>query len=156
MLKIKLLSVGDRMPAWVNLGTREYIDRVRGNTCVELIEIPALKRGKHADIPRILANEGKAMLKHIAPGAHLVCLDRPVKLHDSFVVADKISDWQRLGQPVVFTIGGPEGIDPSLLARADETWSLSKMTFSHYVARVMLAEQLYRAWSINQGLPYHR
>ncbi len=144
------------MPAWVNQGTHEYINRIRGNTSVELVEIPAQKRGKNADIARILAREGEATLKQLAPGSRLICLDRLGKAHDSLAFADKIRDWQQLGQNIGFVIGGPEGIDPAILARADEKWTLSKMTFTHHVARIMLAEQLYRAWSITEGLPYHR
>jgi len=156
MLKIKILSVGDKMPAWVNQGTHEYINRIRGNSHAQLVEIPAQKRGKNANIQRILADEGKAMLKQIAPGSRLICLDRLGKAYSSLEFADKIRDWQQLGQQVSFIIGGPEGIDPDILAQTDEKWTLSKMTFTHHVARIMLAEQLYRAWSITEGLPYHR
>ena len=156
MLKIKLLSVGDKLPAWVNEGTREYINRIRGNASAELFEIPAQKRGKHADIPRILAREREAILKQHAPGARLICLDRQGRAYDSLAFADKIRDWQQFGQNISFVIGGPEGLDPAVMQRADEIWTLSKMTFTHHVARVMLAEQLYRAWSITEGLPYHR
>lgn len=156
MLKIKLLSVGDKLPAWVNEGAHEYLNRIRGNTSAELVEIPAQKRSKHADIPRILVREGEAIFKQHAPGALLICLDRKGRAYDSLSFADKIRDWQQLGQNISFIIGGPEGIDADLLARADETWTLSKMTFTHHIARIMLAEQLYRAWSITEGLPYHR
>jgi 23S rRNA (pseudouridine1915-N3)-methyltransferase len=156
MLKIKLICAGDKMPAWVNEGTREYINRIRGNTAAELLEIPAQKRGKNADIARVLAREGEAMRKQLAPGSRLICLDRLGRAYDSLAFAEKIRDWQRLGQNISFVIGGPEGIDPSMLAGADEKWTLSKMTFTHHVARIMLAEQLYRAWSITEGLPYHR
>jgi len=144
------------MPAWVNQGTHEYINRIRGNTSVELVEIPAQKRGKNADIARILTREGAATIKQLAPGSRLICLDRPGKAYDSLAFADRIRDWQQLGQSIGFVIGGPEGIDPAILAKADEKWTLSKMTFTHHVARIMLAEQLYRAWSITEGLPYHR
>jgi 23S rRNA (pseudouridine1915-N3)-methyltransferase len=156
MLKIKLICAGDKMPAWVNEGTREYINRIRGNTAAELLEIPAQKRGKNADIARVLAREGEAMRKQLAPGSRMICLDRLGTAYDSLAFADKIRDWQQLGQNISFVIGGPEGIDPSMLAGADEKWALSKMTFTHHVARIMLAEQLYRAWSITEGLPYHR
>ena len=144
------------MPAWVNEGTREYINRIRGNTAVELLEVPAQKRSKNVDITRVLAREGEAMRKQHAPGARLICLDRLGTAYDSLAFADKIRDWQQLGQNISFVIGGPEGIDPTMLAGADERWTLSKMTFTHHVARIMLAEQLYRAWSITEGLPYHR
>lgn len=144
------------MPTWVNEGTRDYIHRIRGNTVVELVEIGALKRGKNANIPSILAREGEAMLKQVPANARLICLDRLGKAHHSLSFADKITEWQQLGQSIAFAIGGPEGIDPAVLDRSDEKWTLSEMTFSHHVARVMLAEQLYRAWSIAEGLPYHR
>ncbi len=156
MLKINLISVGDKMPAWVNDGTTAYLDRIRGNTQVSLVQINAKKRGKHADIVRILKQEGEAILKHLSGETHLICLDRLGKAHDSLALAEKITEWQQTGINIAFVIGGPEGIDPAVLARANETWTLSKMTFSHQVARVMLAEQLYRAWSITEGLPYHR
>jgi len=156
MLKIKLLSVGDKMPAWVNEGCDTYIKRIRGNTQVELIEIQAGKRVKNTDIQRILFLEGQAILKHVAPGTRLICLDRQGKAIDSLKLADRIRDWQQQGEKIAFAIGGPEGIDPEVLDRANETWSLSQMTFTHHVARIMLAEGLYRAWSITEGLPYHR
>lgn len=156
MLKIKLISVGDKLPAWVNEGALEYIRRVRGNTRVELVEIPAGKRTRNADISRILAQEGESILRQLDSGTRLICMERTGRSLDSLAFADRIRDWQQMGEPVAFAIGGPEGIDPKVLARADETWSLSKMTFTHHVARVMLAEALYRAWSITEGLPYHR
>lgn len=156
MLEIRLLCVGDKMPAWVNEGTRDYIQRIRGDARVELVEIPAQKRAKNADIARILAREGAMLQKHALPGSRFICLDRAGRGYDSLGVAARLSEWQHLGLSVTFVIGGPEGIDPAILADADEKWTLSKMTFSHHVARVMLGEQLYRAWSINRGMPYHR
>ena len=156
MLKITILSVGEKMPSWVNESTQSYLQRIRGNTSVSLLEISAKKRGKNADISRVLQQEGEAILKQLSNDTHLVCLDRLGKAYDSHGVAAKITDWQQQGQPVAFAIGGPEGLDPAVMQRANETWTMSKMTFTHHVARVMLAEQLYRAWSITEGLPYHR
>ncbi len=144
------------MPAWVNEGTQSYLQRIRGNSSARLIEVSAKKRGKHADIARVLQQEGEAILKQISNDTHLICLDRPGKAYDSHGVANKIRDWQQQGRAIAFAIGGPEGLDPAVMQRANETWTLSKMTFTHHVARVMLAEQLYRAWSITEGLPYHR
>ncbi len=144
------------MPAWVNEGSLAYLNRIHSNTQVSLIEIGAQKRGKHADIDKVLKQEGAAILKHVSTGDKLICLDRLGKAYDSLGIAKKIPDWQQMGQKIHFVIGGPEGLDSAIMQRADETWTLSKMTFSHHVARVMLAEQLYRAWSITEGLPYHR
>lgn len=156
MLKMNIISVGEKMPSWVNEGTKSYLQRIRGNSSVRLLEVSAKKRSKRADISRILQQEGEAILRHISSDTRLICLDRPGKAYDSMGVANKIRDWQQLGQTVSFAIGGPEGLDLAVMQRADEIWTLSKMTFTHHVARVMLAEQLYRAWSITEGLPYHR
>jgi 23S rRNA (pseudouridine1915-N3)-methyltransferase len=156
MLKIKIISVGDKMPAWVNEGTTSYLKRIHRNTTVELVQISAKKRGKQVDVKRVLLEEGEAILKQLPTDTRLICLDRKGRAYDSLSFADKIRDWQGEGQSIGFVIGGPEGLNPTVLAQADETWTLSKMTFSHHVARVMLAEQLYRAWSITEGLPYHR
>lgn len=156
MLKIKIITVGDKMPDWVDEGANSYLKRVHRNTAVELVQISAKKRGKQVDVKRVLFEEGEAILKQLPADSRLICLDRKGRAHDSLSFAEKIREWQTLGQSISFIIGGPEGIDPALLARADETWTLSKMTFTHHVARVMLAEQLYRAWSITEGLPYHR
>lgn len=156
MLKMNIISVGEKMPSWVNEGTKSYLQRIRGNSSVRLLEVSAKKRSKRADISRILQQEGEAILRHISSDTRLICLDRPGKAYDSMGVANKIRDWQQLGQTVSFAIGGPEGLDLTVMQRADEIWTLSKMTFTHHVARVMLAEQLYRAWSITEGLPYHR
>jgi len=153
---MNIISVGEKMPAWVNEGTQSYLQRIRGNSRANLLEVSAKKRSKNADITRVLQHEGEAILKHVSSDTRLICLDRPGKAYDSMQVANKIRDWQQLGQPVAFAIGGPEGLNPAVMQRADEIWTLSKMTFTHHVARVMLAEQLYRAWSITEGLPYHR
>lgn len=153
---MNIISVGEKMPSWVNEGTKSYLQRIRGNSSVRLLEVSAKKRSKRADISRILQQEGEAILRHISSDTRLICLDRPGKAYDSMGVANKIRDWQQLGQTVSFAIGGPEGLDLTVMQRADEIWTLSKMTFTHHVARVMLAEQLYRAWSITEGLPYHR
>ncbi len=156
MLKIKLITVGDKMPNWVREGTDAYLGRIHQNTRVELVQVSAKKRGKQSDIKRVLQDEGDAILKHVSTDMCLICLDRLGRALDSLSLAKKITDWQHDGEHIAFVIGGPEGLAPAVLARADEKWRLSNMTFSHHVARVMVAEQLYRAWSITQGLPYHR
>jgi len=156
MLKMNIISVGEKMPAWVNEASLSYLQRIRGNSQAGLIEVSAKKRGKHADINRVLQQEGDAILKHVGNDSHLVCLDRLGRAYDSHGVANKIRDWQQQGQAIYFAIGGPEGLDPAVMQRANESWTMSKMTFTHHIARVMLAEQLYRAWSITEGLPYHR
>ncbi len=156
MVKLSVIAVGEKMPAWVNQGFADYAKRLHGATTLSLVEVPAIKRGKNADIARILKREGEELLAQVPSRNQLVALERTGKHLDSLAMAKQLAKWQLEGQSVAFVMGGPEGLDQAVMQRADHNWSLSAMTFSHHVARIMLAEQLYRAWSINQGMPYHR
>ena len=155
-MRIKLLAIGTRMPRWVELGYQEYAQRMPALCSLELVEIAAKKRGKNADTSRILRDEASALESAIPRGAITIALDRRGKHIDTECLAKHLQSWTDESQDVVILIGGPEGIDPDYLGRIQRKWSLSAMTFAHPVVRVMLAEQLYRAWSINANLPYHR
>lgn len=155
-MRIKLLAVGTRMPKWVQQGYQEYAQRMPTICQLELIEIAAKKRGKNADTVRILRDEGVQLQTAIPKGALTIALDRKGKTVDTQTLAREMQQWIDNSQDVAIMIGGPEGIDSSLLQKTNVKWSLSAMTFAHPVVRVMLAEQLYRAWSINANLPYHR
>lgn len=155
-MRIKLLAVGTRMPQWVVQGYREYAQRMPPVCQLELVEIAAKKRGKNADTARILRDEAQALGAAIPKGALTIALDRKGKHIDTQRLATKMQAWIDDSQDVAILIGGPEGLEPNTLNAVDLTWSLSAMTFAHPVVRVMLAEQLYRAWSINANLPYHR
>lgn len=147
------------MPKWVEAGFNEYAKRLPTICQLNLHEISAIKRGKNADIPRILRDEGnavRAVIQQSMPSARIIALDRKGKAIDTLQLADQQQQWIDSNQDIALIIGGPEGICCSLLAEADVTWSLSALTFAHPIVRVMLAEQLYRAWSINANLPYHR
>ena len=155
-MRIKLLAVGTRMPKWVEQGYKEYAQRMPKLCQLELVEIQAKKRGKNADTARILRDEAIALQAAIPPGTLTIVLDRKGKHIDTETLASNLQNWIDESQDVAILIGGPEGIDPNYLAQIQRKWSLSAMTFAHPVVRVMLAEQLYRAWSINANLPYHR
>ena len=155
-MKIKLLAVGTRMPAWVEQGFGEYAQRMPKLCQLELHEIAAKKRGKNADTTRILRDEARELEAHIPSDYMIIALDRRGKAINTEQLSSHLQGWIDNSQNVAILIGGPEGIDPKLLDRIPQTWSLSAMTFAHPVVRVMLAEQLYRAWSINANLPYHR
>lgn len=155
-MRIKLIAVGTRMPTWVEQGYREYAQRMPKLCELELIEIPAKKRGKNADTVRILRDEAAALSEATPKGSLIIALDRKGKHIDTETLASRMQHWIDESQDVAILIGGPEGIDPNYLAQVQQKWSLSAMTFAHPVVRVMLAEQLYRAWSINANLPYHR
>ncbi|MCH2191138.1 MAG: 23S rRNA (pseudouridine(1915)-N(3))-methyltransferase RlmH [Gammaproteobacteria bacterium] len=155
-MRIKLLAVGTKMPQWVETGYREYAQRMPSLCQIDLIEIQAKKRGKNADTVRILRDEAQALQDAVPKGALTIALDRKGKHITTEDLARNLQSWIDDSQDVAILIGGPEGIDPNFLAKAQTKWSLSAMTFAHPVVRVMLAEQLYRAWSINANLPYHR
>lgn len=144
------------MPAWVDAGFEEYAKRVRGRCELSLREIAAVKRGKNADVARIRAEEGEKMLAAMPDGARVVALDLGGKDWSSEGLSEKIDSWMGEAREVVFVVGGPEGLSEAVLARADQRWRLSALTFSHPVVRVVWAEAMYRGWSISEGLPYHR
>ena len=94
--------------------------------------------------------------RQVPAGARVIALERTGKDKSTDQLANAMENWMADGRDVVFLVGGPEGLSEDCLKRADETWSLSKMTFAHPLVRIVLAEQLYRAWSIIANLPYHR
>jgi len=155
-MRIKLVAVGTRMPQWVEQGYKEYARRMPNLCQLELVEIAAKKRGKNADTVRILRDEAQALKAAIPKGTLTIALDRKGKHLDTEELATNLQNWIDESQDVAILIGGPEGLDPGYLSQVQVKWSLSAMTFAHPVVRVMLAEQLYRAWSINANLPYHR
>ncbi|WP_298444751.1 23S rRNA (pseudouridine(1915)-N(3))-methyltransferase RlmH [uncultured Ferrimonas sp.] len=154
-MKLKLIAVGTKMPKWVTEGFTEYQRRFPRDLSLQLVEIPAGKRGKNADIPRILEKEGEAMLA-AAQGCHIVTLDIPGKPWDTPQLAKQLTRWQLDGRDVAIMIGGPEGLAPAVKQAAEQSWSLSNLTMPHPMVRIVMAESLYRAWSINNNHPYHR
>lgn len=155
-MKIRLIAVGTKMPSWVEEGYADYAKRLSGDVILELIEIPAGKRGKNADLVRITEKEGEAMLAAIPQGDHVVALDVLGKTFGTEQLAETLEKWLPEGRNICLLVGGPEGLAPAALARANEKWSLSKLTLPHPLVRVLFAEQLYRAWTILKGHPYHR
>ncbi|GIU42726.1 MULTISPECIES: 23S rRNA (pseudouridine(1915)-N(3))-methyltransferase RlmH [Shewanella] len=155
-MKIQLVAVGTRMPDWVETGFKEYQRRFPRDMALELIEIPAGKRGKNADIARILQKEGELMLAAIPKGNHIVSLDLPGKNLTTPQLAEQMNKWLLDGRDVSLLIGGPEGLSPECKQAAAQSWCLSALTLPHPLVRVIVAESLYRGWSINNNHPYHR
>lgn len=144
------------MPKWVEEGFNEYKRRFPYDMPLELTEIPAGKRGKNADIARILQKEGEAMLSAVAKGNRIVTLDIPGKAWNTEQLAVQLESWKLDARDVSILIGGPEGLSPECKAAAEQSWSLSPLTLPHPLVRVIMAESLYRAWSITANHPYHR
>ena len=155
-MRIHLIAVGSRLDAWVYQGYEEFAKRLPTDCALQLIEIPALKRGKNADIARIIRDEGQKMLAALPKGAKVIALDVQGKQQNTQELAATLAEWLQIGQDVALLVGGPEGLWPECLARADEKWSLSKLTLPHPLVRIVVAEQFYRAWSILKNHPYHR
>ncbi|MFZ2508962.1 MAG: 23S rRNA (pseudouridine(1915)-N(3))-methyltransferase RlmH [Steroidobacteraceae bacterium] len=154
-MRARLIAAGTRLPDWLNEGFAGYARRFAGFR-LELVEIPLSRRAGDRDIARALAGEGRRMQAAIGPRDYVVALD----LNGRAMSTAELARWleRRLtdGRDLAFLIGGPDGLAPELLQRADMKWSLSPLTWPHGLARVMVAEQLYRAHSILHGHPYHR
>ena len=155
-MQIHIIAVGERMPAWVEAGYAEYAKRLPHECRLVLREIPAGKRTKGADLARLTRDEGARQLAAIPAGARVVALDVTGRALDTATLAGRLERQLSEGRDLALLIGGPEGLAGECLQRADERWSLSALTLAHPLVRVVLAEQLYRAWSIINKLPYHR
>lgn len=155
-MQIHLIAVGKGMPAWVEAGYADYAKRLRGDCRLVLHEVPAGRRVKGANLARLIEDEGARCLAAIPKGAQVIALERDGRTLDTRQLAQKLNAWLAQGRAVALLIGGPEGLAPACRARADDTWSLSALTLPHPLARVLVAEQLYRAWSILKNMPYHR
>lgn len=155
-MKIHLIAVGQKMPAWVVQGYEEYARRMPADCALLLHEIAAGKRGKNADVKRILEDEGKRVLEKIPKGAHVVAMEVGGKAHTTEKLAGRLDAWRNLGSDVALLVGGPEGLSDECRRLASEQWSLSNLTLPHPLVRIVVAEALYRAWSVLNNHPYHR
>jgi 23S rRNA (pseudouridine1915-N3)-methyltransferase len=152
---MRLLAAGTRMPAWVDAGVADYAGRLRGDYRLELVEIELGRRGA-GDVRRAVEAEGERMLAAAGPRAALVALQVGGRALTTEQLAGWLEERARLGEPLAFCIGGPDGLAPAVDGKACLRWSLSQLTLPHGLARVVVAEALYRAVSIIKGLPYHR
>ena len=155
-MKAILIAVGERAPDWVASGFADYQKRLSHALPLTLQEIAQGVRGKGRDAARAMLEEGQRVLQALPRGVQVITLDGRGKPHTSEQLAVRMEGWRQGGRDLALLIGGPEGLSESCLKRAHETWSLSALTLAHPVVRVVLAEQLYRAWSIINNLPYHR
>ena len=155
-MKARLVAVGERAPAWVAQGFSEYQKRLSHWLPLELVEIEPGLRGKGRDPHRAIEDEGRRVLAALPRNSHVVALEIGGKPHSSEQLAQRLEHWRGQGRDLVFLIGGPEGHAPEALAAANETWSLGPLTLPHMLARLLVAEQLYRAAAMLANHPYHR
>ena len=155
-MHIHILAVGQKMPAWVSTGYDEFIKRLPKEFTPLLKEIPPGRRSKNSDLKRAIEEESERILQAIPKDCVVVALDERGKSWTTRQLADQMSDWTGSGRDVALIVGGPDGLSAEVKQRADLKWSLSALTLPHALVRVVLAEQLYRAWSLITNHPYHR
>lgn len=144
------------MPSWVVEGYQEYTRRMPPECSLKLHEIPAAKRGKSISPERAMQVECRQILDAIPDGCRVIALDVRGRAWSTETLAEELREWLGSGRDTVLLVGGADGLSANCLERADRKWSLSSLTYPHALVRVVLAEQLYRAWTITTGHPYHR
>jgi 23S rRNA (pseudouridine1915-N3)-methyltransferase len=155
-MRIHLLAAGMRQPAWINAGYEQYARRLPPECRLQLREIPLSAARKRDDVLRAVSDEGRKMLAALPNGAGVVALEVNGRSFSSAALARQLNRWLQGGRDVALLIGGPDGLAADCLKRAELKWSLSPLTLPHGLVRVLVAEQLYRAWTILKGHPYHR
>ena len=144
------------MPRWVEEGYQEYAKRLPADLSLELVEIPLATRGKNADIARLMRREGEQMLAAVQPGDRVVTLEVTGKPWSTEQLAQELERWRLEARNVNLMVGGPEGLAEQVAAKSEQRWSLSPLTLPHPLVRIVLAEQIYRAWTILNRHPYHK
>ena len=155
-MKIHLVAIGEKMPAWVVAGYDEYARRLPRECSLVLRELPLATRGKTGDPLKWKREEAELIRAALPKGAYLVALDVLGKAWDTPELSRRMGTWMQEHGDVVLLVGGPDGLDNTLLGEAHARWSLSPLTFPHPLVRILLAEQVYRAWSLLNNHPYHR
>ena len=155
-MKINLIAVGTKMPDWVKTGFNEYQRRLTQDCKLNIHEISAIKRAKQTDLNKVREIEGQKILTTIPDGNRVIALEVKGKNWSTEELSQQMSQWMSSGQDISLLIGGPEGLSQSCRDKANQLWSLSPLTLPHPLVRIIVAEQLYRAWSILKNHPYHR
>lgn len=155
-MRIELICIGQKMPDWVRAGYQEYAKRLPHECSLHLTELVLPKRSKNANIPQLQREEGESMLAALPKQVHVVALDERGHAWDTLQLSKQLAQWMQEYAHVALFVGGPDGLADSCLQRAQQRWSLSPLTMPHPLVRIILAEQLYRAWSLLNNHPYHR
>ena len=155
-MKLRLICVGTRMPAWVEAGVEEYRRRLPREFDLQLLEVPLAQRGKTLDAATARQRESDACLRLVHKNDYLAALDVRGRSFSTEALAGELGRLRDDGRDLALVVGGPDGLSDQCLSQAQARWSLSALTFPHPIVRVILAEQLYRVWTLLQGHPYHR
>ena len=154
-MRIQLVTVGTRVPEWVNAGFQDYVRRLPREWRLQLKTLRAAKR-RGSTAAACITQEGKRLLAAVPPNNHVIALHECGGAWCTEELAARVGRWLHAGRDIALIIGGPDGLAPACLARANEQWSLSRLTLPHALVRVIVVEQLYRASTIIRGHPYHR
>lgn len=155
-MKLQLIAVGTRMPDWVEAGFADFARRLPRDCRLELLAVAAADRRNGKDPEHWRENEADRLLAAVGKDMRLIALDVIGRGLSTEGLADSLRDWRRDGRDVGLLVGGPDGLSPRCLAAAEMRWSLSPLTLPHALVRVVVAEQIYRAWTLMTGHPYHR
>ncbi len=155
-MRISLLAVGTRLPAWIGEGFETYRKRMPGHIQLELQEIPSGARGGRDSAGKARAREGERILRRVDGRDLLIALDERGSEWSTAELAGELEKWLAGYPRVALAVGGADGLDAECRNRAQRLWSLSRLTLPHGMVRVLVAEQLYRAWTLLAGHPYHR
>ncbi|RVU84789.1 23S rRNA (pseudouridine(1915)-N(3))-methyltransferase RlmH [Leucothrix sargassi] len=155
-MQIHLIAVGNKMPDWVKKGYEEYASRMPPHCRIVLKEIVPEKAGKNVNAETLQIKEAEKIRQALPPKCRIVALDGLGKIWSTEKLSERMEDWMMGGSDVALIIGGADGLTRDFIKQVDEHWSLSNLTFPHPMVRVIVAEQLYRAWTITENHPYHR
>jgi 23S rRNA (pseudouridine1915-N3)-methyltransferase len=155
-MKCRLIAAGTRLPDWINSGFEEYRRRLRTPLILELQEVAVASRHAGEDPKRAIHREGADMLALIGRDDYVVALEIGAKTMSTEQLSAWLAERLRAARPLALLIGGPDGLAAECRTRADQRWSLSPLTLPHGLVRVIVAEQIYRAMSLQAGHPYHR
>ncbi|MBS3786401.1 MAG: 23S rRNA (pseudouridine(1915)-N(3))-methyltransferase RlmH [Gammaproteobacteria bacterium] len=154
-MRLKIITVGRRPPRWVQDGFNEFANRMPRHLPVDLVEVPPGAARRSGDVERAREQEADALLA-AAGSSHLIALDEQGVSWTTRDLAGRIDGFMQAGGDVAFLVGGADGLADRCRAQAVHIWSLSTLTLPHLLVRVVLAEQLYRAFTLLDGHPYHR
>ncbi len=155
-MRIAIVCASGKQPAWVEAGFDHYARRLRDGYSLSLTEVPLARRGASVSRDRAVADEGRRILTAAAGADHLVALDERGAAWTTRDLAGRLDRWSADGSALALMVGGPDGLSADCRQAARESWSLSALTLPHGLVRVLIAEAVYRAWSLNRGHPYHR
>ncbi|MGK2913754.1 MAG: 23S rRNA (pseudouridine(1915)-N(3))-methyltransferase RlmH [Porticoccaceae bacterium] len=154
-MRLRIIAIGKKMPAWVSAGYQDYVRRLPAEWSIQLVELPLGMRGKGQPVQRAIDAEAEGILKAVGDD-RVIALEVAGKPWSTAELAGQLNQWRASGDNYSLLIGGPDGLSPRCLTIAAAHWSLSPLTLPHALVRIVVVEQIYRAWSMHSGHPYHR